>query len=249
MNQHVVNRFIHTVFSYITAACVILTIIPLLLVLLLVLPERMRVNNRLILLLLDLFYSGILGALFVPITLVGREHISNEPAIIVANHQSVIDVPMIGVLMDRRSHLWYALSYYARMPVLGFFIRRLGFSLDRESTQTAARDFLRGIRVIRGSTSHVIIFPEGTRHADGRVHDFMQGFALIARHTGRPVIPVYMPDNYQVYPPQSFWIRFHALRVTVGAPFGRDADESDERFTMRVRTWFLEQEAIHLRGG
>lgn len=242
--KHMVNLFIHTIFSYVTAGCVVLTLIPPLLVLLLVLPERLRTDNRLILLLLDLFYRGVLGALFVPIRLEGQGNVPDEPAIIVANHQSVIDVPIVGMLLDRRSHLWYALSYYAQMPVLGFFVRRLGFSLDRGASHTAAHDFLRGIRVVRERSCHVIIFPEGTRHADGKVHEFLQGFALIARHIKRPVVPIYMPDNYLVYPPESFWVYFHVVRATVGPRFVREENESDDAFASRVHGWFVQQEAV-----
>lgn len=242
MNRCTINTVIHTLFSYVTAGCVFLTLIPPLLILLIVLPERMRIDNRLILALLDLFYRGILGALFVPIRLEGLDNMPTEPAILVANHQSVIDIPMVGMLVDRKVHLWYALAYYARKPILGFVIRRIGFSLDRETSHTAAHDFLRGIRIIKKRACHTVIFPEGARYADGKVHEFLQGFALIARYTNRQVVPIYMPDNYLVYPPESFWVYFHPLRVVVGPAFVRQEDESDDLFTTRVYSWFLQQE-------
>ncbi|MCL5436272.1 MAG: 1-acyl-sn-glycerol-3-phosphate acyltransferase [Candidatus Dependentiae bacterium] len=248
IHGHRVNIFIHTLFSYLTVGCVVLTLVPPLLLLLL-LPARIRTGNRLILALLDLFYRGVVGALFVPIDFVGRDAMPREPAIIVANHQSTIDIPIVGMLLARQPHVWFALSYYARMPVLGFFVRRLGFSLDRATSGSAAHDFLSGIRAVRSSSAQVIIFPEGTRYIDGRVHDFLEGFALIARHTNRPVVPIYMPDNYLVYPPASFWVYFHQLRVVVGPPFVRVEGESDELFTVRVHGWFEQQESAHRRGG
>lgn len=242
MKKHTINIVIHTLFSYLTAGCVVLTLVPPLLVLLVVLPERFRVDNRVILAILDLFYRGVLGALFVPIHLEGASFMPLEPAIIVANHQSVIDIPMVGMLIDRKPHFWYVLAYYAQKPLLGFVVRRLGFSLNRDASHTAARDFLRGMRTIKKRACHVVIFPEGTRHSDGKVHEFLQGFALIARHTRRPVVPIYMPDNYLVYPSGSFWIYFSPLRAVVGPQFVCEDGESDEVFTARVRGWFLQQE-------
>lgn len=247
MARHVtkitINTLIHTFFSYITAGCVLLTLMPPLLILLIILPERIRTDNRLILAILDLLYRGLLGALFVPIRIAEQNNrVPSEPSIIVANHQSSIDVPMVGMLIDRKPHLWYALAYYARMPILGFLIGRLGFSLDREAASTAAHDFLRGMRIIKKRVCHTIIFPEGARYADGKVHDFLEGFALIARHTNRPVVPIYMPDNYLVYPPASFWIYFSSLRATIGPQFVREEGESDADFTVRVHDWFVAQE-------
>lgn len=246
MKRYFFNRCIHTFFSYLTAGCVMVTLVPPLIILLLFLPASYREENRLIYGLLDLLYRGLLGALFVPVRLEGGERIPTEPSIIVANHQSSIDIPMIGALMNMRPHVWYALAYYARMPVLGFFVRRIGFPLNRDASETAAHDFLRGLRSMRQGNRHVILFPEGARYADGDVHEFLEGFGLIARHTGRPVIPVYMPDNYLVYPPHSFWVNFNPLKAVVGPVFVREGDESDELFVARVRDWFLQEARAHL---
>jgi 1-acyl-sn-glycerol-3-phosphate acyltransferase len=102
---------------------------------------------------------------------------------------------------------------------------------------------MRGIDMIAGKKRHVILFPEGGRFNDGTVHDFLRGFAIIARKTGRPVIPIYMPYNGRVYPPQSFWIYWHKLKAVIGKPFVLQDNETDEAFIARVHGWFEQQAA------
>lgn len=229
---------LRTVLVYGIAGAILLCTVPFIMLLLLVLPQRGRCSNPLLFFFLHLFYTGVSWALLVPITVRGRSFIPDDPGIIVANHQSTIDVLLLGMILQRRPHLWYALSYYATMPVLGFFIRRLGVPLKRENAQQSAHGLLRGIRLAGEYPCQLIIFPEGTRHVAGPVRDFLRGFALIARKTGRPVIPVFMPFNGLVYPPQSFWVYGHPLLVVVGEPMQLGAEESDEAFVARVHDWF-----------
>ena len=87
----------------------------------------------------------------------------------------------------------------------------------------------------------MIIFPEGGRYSDGKVHDFLWGFAIIARKTGRPVVPVLIVDTYKVYPMGSFFVNYSPIKVIIGKPFVMLEQESDEAFIKRVHAWFLQQ--------
>lgn len=232
---------LRTLFCYLlVGVLLVFTVVPIML-LLLVLPQKKSYDNALVFWFMDMLYKGVLGATLVPVLVDGRENISDDPAIFVANHQSALDIIFLGSLVDGYPHVWYALSYYARIPVLGFFIRRIGVPIDRDNLTSAARSLIKGIKLIQGQKRHIMIFPEGGRFNDGTVHDFLRGFAIIARKTGRPVVPVFMPYNGKVYPPRSFFIYRHTLYAKIGEAFTYNENDTDETFSNRVHTWFVKQ--------
>lgn len=235
---------VRTLICYLLAGVVILfTVLPML-ILLIVVPQRMLQENRLLFWLLDLFYRAIVGALLLPTKITGISNMPKKPAIIIANHQSALDIPVVGCVLQQHPHVWYALSYYVNTPVLGFFIRRLGIPVDRNNGTTAARSLRQGVKFAKEHESHIIIFPEGGRFNDGTVHEFLQGFVLLARTSGRPVVPIFMPHNGKIYPPYSFWIYWHPLKVVIGPEFVYAEHDTDETFVRRVHAWFDQQPVV-----
>lgn len=212
-------------------------------ILALLLPDSRRYKSPILFCLLDWTYRGVVRAMFIPITVTGREHLPTHPAIFVANHQSSIDIPLLGGLLKAHPHLWYVMAYYAKTPVLGTFVRRMGVFLDREKATQAAHGLIRGMKLVEENGCHLMIFPEGGRRVDGPVNAFFSGFAIIAKKTQRPVIPVYMPYNGRVYPPTGYWVYPHPISIIIGPAFLYLPDETDEQFSDRVRAWFLEQAA------
>lgn len=233
-----VITIIRTLLSYSMGILICFIFWPPLLVLLL-LPDRYRYENRWLFWLLDLFYRSIVMATFVPVRVAGKEHMPNSPAIIIANHQSALDIPLVGSTLNAYPHTWYVLSYYLRYPFLGWFIRRMCISLNRDNPSQVAQEFIRGIKLIEGRNRHIIIFPEGARFVDGQVHRFLSGFAVIARTTNRPVVPLFIKDSGKVYPPGTFLIHQFPITVDIGEPFIYEEGETDSQFTERVYQWFV----------
>lgn len=235
---------IRTLITYLLIGLLILICLPFM-TLLLLLPERYRYTNRLYLFFADMLYKGMLRSGLLPIQVIGREHIPSTPTIIVANHQSSLDIPMVGALLDRHPHLWFVLSYYASMPFLGFFVKRMGVSVDPSNPVLAARALIQIMRKAQQYNCHIIIYPEGGRFTDGEIHDFFYGFAILAKKTNFPVVPVYMPNNYKIYPPGSFLIYPCLLKVVVGPALFYSQEETDAQFAERVRGWFLTAKKEH----
>jgi 1-acyl-sn-glycerol-3-phosphate acyltransferase len=212
--------------------------------LVLILPARYRHDNRLIFWFLDKLYKGSVYAVLMPQDIQGSEHIPDEPAIFVGNHQSSLDIPMLGSIIDGRPHIWYALQYYANMPFLGIFIRRLGVPLDRSGASNGAGALRKGMRLASKHKRDIMIFPEGARYTDGTIHPFLRGFAMLARRLERPVIPVFMPNNGNIYPPGALWAHWDKIVVVIGPAFWYTATDTDETFTQRVREWFIKQNEV-----
>lgn len=235
-----IKNVILVVFSYIL---IIFTapffVIPI--VILMLLPESSRFDSKLLFRLLDLFYKFIIKALLLPVTIVGKENILHEPAIIAANHQSILDIPLVGMVLDGYPQMWFSLTEYAQKPFLGFFLRRLGVPLDMSNAGSAAQGVLKAVRLVKNNDRHTVIFPEGGRYNDGTVHAFLKGFAFIAKITGRPVVPIFLVNAGKVLLPHSFLIRRYPLTIIIGKPFMYHEGESEDAFTERVYAWFAEQ--------
>lgn len=232
------NLKVRTVISFIALTVVgSIFFIPCLL-LVAVLPRARRARSKIIFWLLHMTYWGVVRATFLPIRISG-EQISQEPTIIIANHQSALDIPVVGLLCKRHPHFWFVLDYYAHKPFLGFFIRRMTVLVSRTESARDARALITGISAMQEYQQHAIIFPEGTRHEDGKVHEFKGGFALLARKTKNPVVPVLLRNLGQILPPDT--ISFHALlpiEVIVGPRYYYEDNETNEQFVARINQWY-----------
>ena len=86
-----------------------------------------------------------------------------------------------------------------------------------------------------------MLFPEGGRYLDDKIHAFFYGFAMIAKETGRPVVPVILLNINKAYPPGSFFVYDYPIHIIIGEPFIMQKDETEDQFVHRVHKWFVEQ--------
>ena len=128
----------------------------------------------------------------------GRQHVpATGGALVLSNHQSHLDPPLIGVASNRR------LNYLARETLFRFapfawFIRSVGsIPIDREgSGLSGLKETLKRLR--QGGA--VVIFPEGTRSRDGEVAPLKPGFSALARRANVPLVPVGIEGAFAAWP-------------------------------------------------
>ncbi len=210
-------------------------------ILMMIFPPKIRYQSRLLYWGLNLFYWIVIKAALVPITFEGDENIPKEPGIFAANHQSALDVPLVGYLLHGKPHLWLARHELLQWKFLGWVLPRLAVVVDTTSREKAMRSMINLMRLVEGTDIDVMIFPEGRRFSDGKVHKFYGGFVTLSKMLKRPVVPVYISGANKVYPLDTFWVKYHAIKVVVGKPFVMEKDETDEAFKERVHKWFVEQ--------
>jgi 1-acyl-sn-glycerol-3-phosphate acyltransferase len=234
---------LHSLISYILVA-IAWCIFGVPIILLLIVPERWRYDSKAYFWFVYQFLYWSLKATFLPIKFVGLQNIpSNVPVIFAANHQSALDIPLVGVLAQHHPHVWLAWSKLADYPLFGLVLKRLAILVDTTTPMRATRTLLRAINRIKDNHHHVIIFPEGARYTDGKVHDFFSGFVILTRRTGRPVVPVFIRGSSKAYPPHAWLLHLQPITVIVGSPLEIREEESDESFKQRVHNWFvIEQE-------
>ena len=128
----------------------------------------------------------------------GREHLPKTGgALIVANHQSYADIPLLAAACPR--HLSFlARKSLQRSDALAFIMRECGaVQIERGVNDRAAlREMVE--RLSRGGL--MAIFPEGTRTEDGTVGEFKGGALLAARKAGVPIIPAAIQGSDMIFP-------------------------------------------------
>ncbi len=155
----------------------------------------------------------------------GARHIPRSgPVLLVGNHQSYLDIPLMGLACPRRIR-FLARKTLFRVPLLReimtFFgtvpVDNLGFS----------RAGLSGILEELKKGHAVLVYPEGERCWDGRLAPLKPGVTLLIREGRCPVVPIGIAGAYQAWPRQRSWMRFAPpflpwndarIAVSVGAP-------------------------------
>lgn len=147
----------------------------------------------------------------------GAEHVpADGPVLLVANHASVLDPPLVGGAARRR------LSFLAKaelfdVPLFGGLIRRLGaHPLRREGPDAGA--LRTALRVLRDGGA-LLVFPEGTRGQGGVLGPAKPGAGMLAVLGKAPVVPVYVRGSDGAWPRGRRLPRPAKVTVTFGSPF------------------------------
>ncbi len=134
----------------------------------------------------------------------GGENLNaNQVYVIVSNHQSMADIPVISHLkLDTK---WLAKAELFRLPFLGWMLRMAGdVPIDRSDRRKGAKAMLRCARYLRQRCS-VVFFPEGTRSRDRHVLPFNEGPFQLAIREQIPILPLVVDGSGAALPPNS-WI-------------------------------------------
>ena len=142
----------------------------------------------------------------------GREHVPTAGAVLLAGtHQSHADSLAIGTAVPRPTH-FLGDRRLMSWPVVGQWLPRMGMvPLNRGEGDAAAMEVL---AKLLAEAACIVIYPEGSRSRDGRVHRLRSGLARIAAATQVPVVPVAVAGIHDVWPIGSR-PRLRGGRVTV----------------------------------
>ncbi|MGE5189732.1 MAG: lysophospholipid acyltransferase family protein [Gemmatimonadota bacterium] len=147
----------------------------------------------------------------------GADNLPREGAILVANHQSLVDIPLLVAAFDREIR-FLAKKELGRIPVFGRSMRVAGnLFVDREDPRDAVRVIREAGNAMRRGEM-IVIFPEGTRSEDGSIGEFKPGAFFIARKTGAPLVPVYIEGGIAALPKGAIVARPASLVARVLPP-------------------------------
>ena len=165
--------------------------------------------------------TGFLVSVVGGATIEGEEHVPADGAyILVANHCSLADPPIIGWALGRRRGRiihFMAKEEMRRWPVIGWLAQRSGVFFVRrgEGDRASQRVALETLAV----GEPIAVFPEGTRSRDGRLQDGKAGATLLAMRSGVPLLPVGIAGSQRLFPGKRRVPRRSHMTIRVGEPF------------------------------
>lgn len=166
---------------------------------------------------------GILKIGGIRLMVKGLEHLdSSRQYIFMANHQSNIDIPVLVQSLTKFELRWVAKKELLFVPLFGWAMWASKHIVVDRSNRSAAMTSLRKARErIEGGIS-VVVFPEGTRSADGRFLPFKRGGFVLAVKTQTPVVPITINGSGTILPRGDWRMRGGEIEVIVSDPVPLD---------------------------
>ena len=181
---------------------------------------------------------------------------AGEPLLIVANHVTSFDGPLLeyalpvsirrriavamsGEMLEDYRHFRnpQRISGGKRFYLPGPFYYLLLTALFNVFPLPRKRDFQpsfdhAGKAMDQGF--NVLVFPEGTRSAAGELARFRPGIGLLVKQSGAPVLPMAIRGLGELKTQQRSWFRSGALEVRVGRPIRFAPFDTESQITARL---------------
>jgi 1-acyl-sn-glycerol-3-phosphate acyltransferase len=148
--------------------------------------------------------------------IVGRENVPSGGCLIVSNHVSFMDPTTVGWAVAREIYYLGRKSLF-KPPFWSWFLPICNvLPIDRDSNDTTG--LRRIIRMLKEGHA-VLLFPEGTRSADGTLQPAEPGAGFVALKSGVPILPVRVFGTFESLSRHNKRLRFHPIRVVIGQPY------------------------------
>ncbi len=133
----------------------------------------------------------------------------DKPAIIIANHQSMLDIlyilclhPKIVIVVKR--WVWNS-------PVMGLFVRMAGFHAIEDGTENNLTSYQKTL----DEGYSIAVFPEGSRSDGTRINRFHKGAFFLAEKLQADLIPLVIQHNYETLPKGTFSVYPHQMTMRI----------------------------------
>jgi 1-acyl-sn-glycerol-3-phosphate acyltransferase len=141
------------------------------------------------------------------------------PVIIVANHVSFMDPPLVGIGFDEALYFLARKSLFDH-PIAGWIFRNWqAIPVDQDKPDPGSLKAM--VRFLRAGKK-VIIFPEGNRSEDGNLQRAEPGIGLVIAKAGVPVIPARVFGAFEALPRHKSLPQPHPVTVVYGRPWHVD---------------------------
>jgi 1-acyl-sn-glycerol-3-phosphate acyltransferase len=148
-------------------------------------------------------------------------HKNNPRLLVISNHGSHLDALSIATSIPvaywRDLFIAAAKDYFFTNPLFTFFSQHcLGaIPIDRKDRKGKAINLILTL-LTKLPRIWLILFPEGTRSKDGKVHDFKRGVSIFAERTNTPILFLFLDGNTRLWPKGAIFAKPGRLTVHVG---------------------------------
>ena len=173
----------------------------------------------------------------------GREKIRPGAAyVMVANHQSLLDILVLFRLF--RHFKWVSKIENFRVPAIGWNMSLNRYIKLRRGDKASIEKMMEACERTLADGNSIMMFPEGTRSADGRLKPFKPGAFALALQTQSPLLPIVLQGTADALPKRGFVLRGHhdiRVRVLDEIPPSQFEGLSVDALTQRVRDLIVAQ--------
>ncbi|HEY8398791.1 MAG TPA: 1-acyl-sn-glycerol-3-phosphate acyltransferase [Flavihumibacter sp.] len=164
-----------------------------------------------------------------------------KPAVIIANHQSFLDILSLVMLHPRIILLTN--DWVWNSPVFGFVVKMADYfpvSKGVENNLDAMRD-----RVQQGYS--IAVFPEGTRSYDGNMKRFHKGAFFLAEELKLDILPIVMHGTGYTMSKGDFILKDGTITIEIGerispedTTYGQGYAEKTKRLSRQFKSWYAD---------
>ncbi|NQV49376.1 MAG: 1-acyl-sn-glycerol-3-phosphate acyltransferase [Candidatus Marinimicrobia bacterium] len=137
---------------------------------------------------------------------ISEELAADKPYIFMANHGSLIDLPLLKAVIP-----YYYTGIVAQESfkyfLFGQAIRRMGsIAIHRDNIRSSLKSFERATELLR-SGIQIVVLPEGSRSLDGKLIPFKKLPFHFAKQSGASIVPVAISGVFEMNNKKSFYLR------------------------------------------
>lgn len=154
-------------------------------------PRKMTLLYRLV-----LMVSWIFFVIFYRYRVYGRENFHSGQALVVANHTSFYDPPVIALSSPEEISFLARKSLF-KFPLFSWLIRKL--NTYPVSSNASNLSVFKHILQILKEGKKVLLFPEGTRSSTEEIQPLRDGIGLLVIKSEAFILPTYIYGTYNVW--------------------------------------------------
>lgn len=158
-----------------------------------------------------------------------------------SNHFSYLDIPTLGLAPNNA--IFVGKTGIENIPLFGYVYGKLHITVDRSKLKSRYASLQRSMEAIDEGKS-LIIYPEGgiITKKEPVMAKFKGGAFRVAIEKQIAIVPVTIPYNWIILPPDQFLLRWHPLKVIFHEPLEttgltlKDADALKEKLFAIIDT-------------
>jgi len=149
------------------------------------------------------------------INVTGLENVvAGKKYIIMSNHQSMLDICLLYKVP--KIFKWISKKEVVKIPMVGWALLLHRDVLITRGDRAGFKKMMKESEDYLSRGVSIIMFPEGTRTKDGKVHEFKEGGFLLAKTTKTAILPVVINGNFDLQKKNSWQLkRKQKFRVNI----------------------------------
>jgi 1-acyl-sn-glycerol-3-phosphate acyltransferase len=169
---------------------------------------------------------------------------SKQNYVFAGNHESPFDIPLAFagikhhlISISKIEYKWIPIFGWAMQAAKHIFIDRHNHTKALESLKKAAHS-------IKKNPRSILLFPEGTRSTDGKIHKFKKGGLLLAIETQLPIVPMALCGTSDVAIKGARKLTSASVELYIGKPINTEGMTFNDRNELTEKVY---KAVVHLK--